>query len=87
MKKVVGKVTEEEKLAIWEINGHKNALEELLLILPKESPLYNQAVKDMNDTMVKYQEWWDTHYNKYHWEKGDKDWKIIFDTNEIIIES
>lgn len=86
MKKIVGKVTEEEKLTIWEINGHKNALEELLPILPKESPLYVQASKDMNETLIKYQEWWNTQYKKYHWEKGEKNWKIIFDTNEIVLE-
>ena len=87
MKKVVGNVTEEEKLDILEINGHKNSLEELLLILPRASELYCRASNDLRETEVKYQKWWDDHYNKYHWEKGKGDWKIIFETNEIIIES
>lgn len=87
MKKVVGIVTEEEKTVIKELNAHKNSLEELLLILPKEDDLYKVALDDMNKTTKKYQEWWNQTYDKYHWEKGEGDWKILFDTNEIIIEA
>ncbi len=87
MKKVVGKVTTEEKMAIWAINSHKNSLDELLQILPKDGDLYKEASLDMEETMRKYQEWWNQGYEKYRWEKGDKNWKIVFDTNEIIIDS
>ena len=87
MKKVIGKVTEEEKQQIKDINEHKNSLEELLLILPQECELYQKALDEMNNTMNAYQEWWSTHYNKYHWEKGNTNWTILFETNEIIIES
>lgn len=86
MKKVVGIVTEEEKTVIKELNTHKNSLEELLLVLPKDDEMYNAALADMNETINKYKEWWNQSYNKYHWEKGKGDWKILFDTNEIIIE-
>ena len=86
MKKVVGVVTEEEKTVIKELNAHKNSLEELLLVLPKDDELYNTAMADMNETIKKYKEWWNQSYDKYHWEKGEGDWKILFDTNEIIIE-
>ena len=87
MKKVVGIVTEEEKAVIKELNNNKNSLEELLLVLPKDDELYNAVLDDMNETINKYKEWWNQNYEKYHWEKGDGDWKILFDTNEIVIES
>ena len=44
MIKIVGTVTENEKLVIKEINDHKSALEELLIILPHDSDLYKQAM-------------------------------------------
>lgn len=87
MKKVVGKVTEVEKSVIKKLYDHKNSLGELLLILPEDDELYNVALKDMDETMVKYQEWWNLHYKKYQWEKGKGDWTVMFDTNEVIIES
>ena len=86
MNKVVGTVTEEEKRAIMEINNHKSALEELLLVLPQNSSLYKEASDDLAQTKEKYLEWWDSHYQKYKWEKGKGDWRIIFESNEIIIE-
>lgn len=86
MRKVVGKVTDEERLAIWEINCHKTALEELLLILPSYDALYEQACNDYKETLSQYQDWWNSSYEKYRWEKGQKDWKIIFSTNEIVID-
>lgn len=86
MKKVVGTVTEEEKAVIKELNAHRNSLEELLLILPKDDELYKIAINDMDETTKKYKEWWNQHYTKYQWEKGEGDWNILFETNEIIIE-
>jgi len=86
MKKVVGQVTENEKKSIQKINNHKNSLEELLQILSENSNLYRQALSDLNKTKQMYQEWWDTHYAKYQWEKGEREWSIIFDTNEIVID-
>lgn len=86
MKQVVGKVTDDERLAIWEINCHKTSLEELLLILPKDSELYLQAYQDYKQTLKQYQDWWDSSYEKYNWKKGTQNWKIIFSTNEIVID-
>ena len=86
MNKVVGIVTEEEKAVIKELNAHRNSLEELILILPKDDELYKTAINDMDETTKKYKEWWNQKYEKYQWEKGEGDWKILFETNEIIIE-
>lgn len=86
MKTVVGKVTEEEKKLIWEINKHKTSLEELIPILSPEEDIYSQAIKDLEETMHNYQDWWNTYSSKYQWEKGSCDWSIIFSTNEIVTE-
>lgn len=86
MKKVVGKVTDDEKTAIMKINSHKNSLEELLRILSPDDDIYEKAKTDFNNTILKYQDWWNNSYAKYHWEKGTNDWSIIFETNEIIID-
>lgn len=87
MKKVVGKVTEEEKQAIMSLNSHMNSLEELLQVLSKDDDLYEEASRDMEETMKKYQKWWSQGFEKYHWEKGETDWKLFFETNEIVIIS
>lgn len=86
MIKVVGKVTEEEKRVILDINSHKKSLEELLLILPRDSELYKQGSNDLIETQNRYLEWWNKHSQKYKWEKGKGDWRIWFESNEIIIE-
>ena len=86
MKKKVGKVTEDEKREILEINAHKNALEELLMILPRNTAMYARAMEDLHETSRQYQGWWNAFSDKYHWEKGKGNWRIIFDTNEIVIE-
>lgn len=86
MKKIIGKVTEEEKQTIMRINSHRNSLEELLLVLPQDDELHKEASLDMDETMKKYQEWWNHGFEKYHWEKGETDWKLLFETNEIVIE-
>ena len=86
MNKVVGTVTEEEKRTIMEINNHKNALEELLLVLPPNTSLYKEASDDLDQTKEKYLGWWNSLYQKYKWEKGYGDWRIIFESNEIVIE-
>lgn len=85
MRKIVGKVTESEKKHIKAINSHKISLEELLLILEDSDELYKKAIDDLNNTIKKYQEWWDNCYSKYQWEKGKNHWTILFETNEIII--
>ena len=86
MKKVVGIVTEDEKLAVMKIYRHQQALQELLQILQKDDVLYNEVTQDLEETKINYQEWWNNCYEKYQWEKGESDWRIIFESNEIVIE-
>lgn len=86
MRKIVGKVTEIEKNSIRAINNHKNSLEELLLILNQDDDIYKKVSLELDEIKQRYQEWWNSCYNKYHWEKGKKEWTILFETNEIIID-
>ena len=86
MRKIVGEVTEDEKNSIRIINNHKNSLEELMLILKEEDDIYEKVLSDLNETKQKYQEWWNTNYNKYHWERGIGNWTIVFETNEIVVD-
>lgn len=86
MKKIVGKVTEDEKTIIKAINNHKNSLEELLLILDEGDDIYTTVLNELNETRQKYQEWWNENYHKYQWERGEGKWTIVFETNEIVVE-
>ena len=86
MKRVVGIVTEDEKLAVMKIYRHQQALQELLQILQKDDVLYNEVTKDLEETNINYQKWWNNSYEKYQWAKGEYNWRIIFESNEIVIE-
>ena len=85
MKKIIGKVSAEEKDAIQALFERKNGLSELAKILTADnSELYEKLVRDMGETGSKFQQWWDTMAAKYHWEGSqDGHWEINFDTCEI----
>ena len=86
MKKIVGKVAEDEKNSIRTLYNHKNSLEELILVLKDDDEVYKKVLSDLNDTKQKYQEWWDTMSQKYQWEKTKNGrWQINFDTCEIYL--
>ena len=85
MKKIIGKVSAEEKDAIQALFERKNGLSELAKILTADnSELYEKLVRDMGETGSKFQQWWDTMAKKYRWEGSqDGHWEINFDTCEI----
>ncbi|MGN0234974.1 MAG: CXXX repeat peptide modification system protein [Paludibacteraceae bacterium] len=85
MKKIVGKVSVEEKDAVQALFERKNGLNELAKILTADnSELYEKLVRDMGETGSKFQQWWDTMAAKYQWEgSADGHWEINFDTCEI----
>ncbi|MDR1023660.1 MAG: CXXX repeat peptide modification system protein [Prevotellaceae bacterium] len=87
MKKLVGKVTVEEKDEILALFERRNGLSELSKIVTAENnALYEKLVKDMGVTATKFQRWWDDVSRKYQWEKDDnKRWEIDFDTCEIFL--
>lgn len=87
MKKIVGKVTENEKNEILILFERKNGLSELAKILtPQNESLYEKLIKDMGETSTKFQSWWDNMANKYQWERSENGtWEINFETNEIFL--
>ena len=86
-KKIVGSVTEQEKNEIQDLFERRNGLNELAMILTADNDaLYEKLVKDMGETGLKFQNWWDTMANKYQWESAEGGhWEINFETCEIML--
>lgn len=87
MKKIVGKVTEEEKREIQQLFERQNGLNELAKILTsKDDELYEKLVKDMGKTKQKFQNWWDRMSTQHMWESHENgNWEIDFNTNDIYL--
>lgn len=86
-KKLVGQVTPEERTEIQMLFERRNGLNELAKIVDANNDeLYEKLVKDMGETGVKFQNWWDRMAEKYQWESTvDGNWEINFDTCEIYL--
>ena len=86
-KKLVGQVTPEEKDEIQRLFERRNGLNELAMILtPDKEELYEKLVKDMGETGVRFQQWWNTASQKYNWEMTENgNWEINFETCEIVL--
>lgn len=87
MKKVIGRVTEEEKNEIQALFERRNGLNELSKILTAENEaLYEKLVKDLGETGAKFQNWWNRMGEKYNWESAEGgNWEINFETCEIYL--
>lgn len=87
MKKVIGRVTEEEKNEIQTLFERRNGLNELSQILTAENEaLYEKLVKDLGETGTKFQNWWNRMGEKYNWESAEGgNWEINFETCEIYL--
>lgn len=87
MKKIIGKVTKDEKREIQQLYERRNGLKELALIIKKEeSEIYEKLVQDMGETGIRFQGWWDRMAQKYNWESAENsNWEINFDTCEIFL--
>lgn len=87
MKKLVGKVTQEESNAIYSLFVRRNGLTDLAKILTADnSDLYDKLVKDMGETGTAFQNWWDKMADKYQWESTEGgNWEIDFDTCDIYL--
>lgn len=85
--KPVGQVTPEEKLQIQRIFERKNGLTELAKVLtPDNSELYERIVKDMGETEVRFQQWWNDMAQKYQWKSiPNGHWEINFNNGEIYL--
>ena len=86
-KKVVGQVTTEEKNEIQTLFERRNGLNELAKIVTADNTeLYEKLVKDLGETGVKFQNWWNRMADKYQWESSENgNWEINFDTCEITL--
>lgn len=87
MKKIIGRVTEEEKNEIQALFERRNGLNELSQILTVENEvLYEKLVKDLGETGAKFQNWWNRMGEKYNWESAEGgNWEINFETCEIYL--
>ena len=65
----------------------KNGLNELAKILTADNDsLYEKLVKDMGETSVNFQNWWDMMGQKYNWESVEGgNWEIDFATCDIYL--
>lgn len=86
-KKLVGQVTTDEKKEIQTLFERRNGLNELAKIVTADNTeLYEKLVKDLGETVAKYQDWWDRMAMKYQWESAQNGkWKINFETCEIYL--
>lgn len=87
MRKLVGSVTAEEKNEIQALFERRNGLNELAKILTADNAeLYEKLVKDLGETSMKFQNWWNQMSTKYQWESVEGgNWEINFDTCEIFL--
>ena len=87
MKKSIGKVTEDEKNEVMALFERRNGLNELAKILTIENDeLYEKLVKDMGETGIRFQDWWNRMSQKYNWESAEGgNWEINFETCEIYL--
>lgn len=87
MKKIIGRVTEEEKNEIQALFERRNGLNELSQILTVENEaLYEKLVKDLGETGAKFQNWWNRMGEKFNWESAEGgNWEINFETCEIYL--
>lgn len=87
MRKLVGQVSVEEKNTILALFERRNGLSELAKIITAENTeLYEKVIKDMGETSIKFNQWWDEMSEKYEWEKHPNGgWEINFDTCNIYL--
>jgi CXXX repeat modification system protein len=86
MRKLIGKVTIDEKEEILSLFERKNGLIELFKLVEPNSPLYEKIVVDMGTTSTKSQQWWNDMSIKYSWEGiPEGHWEIDFNTCDIYL--
>ena len=82
-----GQVSQEERDEIQTLFEHRSGLNELAKILTVDNAvLYDKLVRDMGETTVKFQGWWNKMSKKYNWSSADNgSWEIDFDTCKIYL--
>lgn len=87
MKKLVGCVTEQERDVIRQLFERRSGLTELAKILTADKvELYDKMVADLGETSTKFQNWWDSMFQKYQWESAENgNWEIDFNDCTIYL--
>ncbi len=87
IRKIVGRVTQEEVREIQTLFERKNGLTELAKVVSADNvKLYEKLVKDMGETSMKFQVWWDERSKQYGWESSPKgNWEVNFQTGDITL--
>lgn len=89
-KKVVGKVTPEQRDEIQSLFERRNSLKELMMIVnPAENnELYERVLADQTETRKRFEQWWSDRGKEYCWEGSENgNWEIDFQTCEIFLVS
>lgn len=91
-RKIVGKITPEERDEIKRLFERKNSLLELFKTLTnienvETAKLYEKIVIDMAQTTSKFQNWFDVTSKKYSWENiPGYNWQVDFETCEVYLQ-
>lgn len=92
--KIVGTITEEEKIYIERLFERKRGLSELLYSITDNSLLnnelkdtvYQKLVEDMGKTQILYDKWWNDMQDKYQWEGVEGgSFQIDFSNNNVLL--
>ncbi|MFZ4523321.1 MAG: CXXX repeat peptide modification system protein [Bacteroidales bacterium] len=87
-KRLIGKVTQQERDEIQLLHERKNGLTELIksINLADHEILYEKIVRDMGETSAKFQKWWDAKSLQYGWDNIEGySWEISFENCEIYL--
>jgi CXXX repeat modification system protein len=86
-KKIIGKVTNEERDEIKSLYERKNGLIELSRSLNQSNMhLFDKIVSDLGSVTNQFNEWWSEKSIKYNWENIlGFHWEINFNTGEIFL--
>ncbi|MDJ0764512.1 MAG: CXXX repeat peptide maturase [Myxococcota bacterium] len=93
-KDIVGEVTPEERDQVKKLYIRKTGLVEVVSTLSRlddpavlNGPLYERVIRDVGETQIAFQTWWDNIAQKYNWKKdSNKQWRIEFETCRIYLE-
>lgn len=88
-KKLVGKVTPEQRDEIQGLFERRNSLKELFpIVSPENRELYERVIADMAETQKKFEQWWSDRGKEYQWESSEcGNWEIDFQTCEIFLRT
>lgn len=86
-KKLIGKVTDEERSTIKLLYEKKNGLVELAKCLNETNmQLYDRVATDLGSVTIDFNNWWSQKSEKYQWENIlGYQWEIQFETGEIFL--